>query len=60
MTVVRISSGPLSGVSLKVADRSLSARWRIGWRSRRRRRRTSAVITRIVPAEQPGDARPQG
>ena len=60
MTVVRIASGPLSGVSLKVADRSLSERWRIGWRGRRRRRRTSEIITRIVPAEHPGDARRHG
>jgi hypothetical protein len=60
VTVVRIVSGPLSGVSLKVTDRSLSERWRIGWRGRRRRRRTSAIITRIVPAEHPGDARQQG
>ena len=60
MTVVRIVSGPLSGVSLKVTDRSLSERWRIGWRSRRRRRRTSEIITRIVPAEHPRDARQQG
>jgi len=60
VTVVRIVSGPLSGVSLKVSDRSLSERWRIGWRGRRRRRRTSEVITRIVPAEHPGDARHHG
>ena len=60
MTVVRIVSGPLSGVSLKVTDRSLSERWRIAWRGRRRRRRTSEIITRIVPAEHPGDAHQQG
>ena len=60
MTVVRIVSGPLSGVSLKVSDRSLSERWRIGWRGRRRRRRTSEIITRIVPAEHPEDARQEG
>ena len=60
MTVVRIVSGPLSGVSLKVTDRSLSERWRIGWRGRRRRRRTSEIITRIVPAEHPDAERPQG
>ena len=60
MTVVRIVSGPLSGVSLKVTDRSLSERWRIGWRGRRRRRRTSEIITRIVPTEHPGDASQQG
>lgn len=60
MTDVRIVSGPLSGVSLKVTDRSLSERWRIGWRGRRRRRRTSPIITRIVPADHSGDARAQG
>jgi hypothetical protein len=60
VTVVRIVSGPLSGVSLKVTDRSLSERWRIGWRGRRRRRRTSEIITRIVPAEHPEGAHQQG
>jgi hypothetical protein len=60
VNVVRIVSGPLSGVSLHVTDRSLSERWRLGWRSRRRRRRTSEIITTIVPAEHPETARSQG
>jgi hypothetical protein len=46
VTVVRISSGPLRGVSLRVAERRLVARLR----PLRRRRRTAPVVEPLRPA----------
>jgi hypothetical protein len=57
VSIVRIPSGPLGGVSLEVTSRPLSARVAGALRERRRRRQTRPVIKRIVPAaEEPAEA----